>query len=310
MEKFVRQGHENVKFFVGPEIEQTPAFNKKTLFVVGLQDTKQVEKLAREHKTPHIFLSANRSFDSVELKNGVYMVNDTLASDWEKQIHYLLDQGFMVSLDYPAHKHADVLKILNAGIWQSRNFVPVLSVAIPKVNTSSVNLTIKIDDVNFRATNPGVWCMNHHEITDSNRFTAWEEYGDDFVLTEDQIDTPAKSLVNTPDNVTKTLKVPVHADFKNPIDLSRLTALEQNALRDPDVLEGFNTVKNDTELGLDIEGKSKLKPDPDATQETNKNTTLPTTPELAAEAYAEGAKEDPLGKTAQKKTKVSKKAEA
>jgi hypothetical protein len=153
--------------------------------------------------------------------------------------------------------------------------------------------------------------MNHHEITDSNRFTAWEEYGDDVIITEEQIipiteDTlPAKVR----DNVMKTLKVPAHADFKNPLDLSRLTALEQNALRDPDVLEGFNTVKNDTELGLDIEGKSKLKPDPDATQETNKDITLPTTPELAAEAYAEGAKEDPLGKTAPKKTKVGKKNE-
>ena len=92
MEKFVRKGHENVRFFVGPEVEKTPAADKRTLFVVGLQDTATVERLAREHKTPHIFLSANRSFDSVEeVDPGVFMVGDTMVSDWEAQIHYLLD---------------------------------------------------------------------------------------------------------------------------------------------------------------------------------------------------------------------------
>ena len=133
MDKFIREGHEGVRFFVGPEVEQTPAFCKRTLFVVGLEDTDLVERLARHHKTPHIFLSANRSFDGLEFVEGhgyVIFQNDkknfTMASDWEAQIHALLDKGFMVSLDYPAHKHADVLKILNPGIWQSRNFVPVL----------------------------------------------------------------------------------------------------------------------------------------------------------------------------------------
>jgi len=182
MKTFERKGHEGVKFFVGPEIEQTTAFGKKTLFVVGLQDTTLVENLAKEHGVKHIFLSANRSFDSVDMVNGQYMVGDTLATDWEKQIQHLLDAGYMVSLDYPAHKHVMVLEILNKGIWQSRNFIPILSVPVPHVNTSSINLTIKIDDVNFAATNPGVWCLNHQEVTDSNRFTGWAEYSDDIVL--------------------------------------------------------------------------------------------------------------------------------
>jgi hypothetical protein len=32
-----RVGHENVDFFTGTEVERTPAFGRRTLFVVGVQ---------------------------------------------------------------------------------------------------------------------------------------------------------------------------------------------------------------------------------------------------------------------------------
>jgi hypothetical protein len=292
MDKFIRQGHEGVRFFVGPEIEQTPAFNKRTLFVVGLEETDLVERLAREHKTPHIFLSANRSFDSVDLIDGVYKVGDTLASDWAAQIQALLDRGFMVSLDYPAHKHEMVLKILNAGIWQSRNFVPVLSVAIPNVSTSSLNLTIKIDDVNFKATNPGVWCMNHHEVTDSNRFTSWTEYGDDMILTEDQIDTKSSP---TPVLSVKETKIESYAEINQPgIDLVGVRGK---------VKELFD-VKNDGTLGLDPDSKSALKPD-EETKPEKKSKEIITAPSVA-DAYAMGAISDPMGADVSKIPKIKK----
>lgn len=283
MEEFVRKGHEGVKFFVGPEVEKTPAADKRTLFVVGLQDTSIVERLAREHRTPHIFLSANRSFDSVEETDpGVFMVGSTLVSDWEKQIHHLLDKGFMVSLDYPAHKHELVLRALNPGIWQSRNFVPILSVAIPKVNTSSVNLTIKIDDSNFAATNDGVWCMNHHEVTDSNRFTSWNEYKDDMILT----DEGAIATTNIKERVEQT------------------TPVTENISETTDMLE-VSVPKNDGDLGLDTKSTSALKADPHKEEVAR---SLKTANDVA-DAYAEGATEDKLGKDTPKKSKVAKKAE-
>lgn len=291
MEKFVREGHENVRFFIGPEVEKTPAADKRTLFVVGLQDTETVERLAREWKTPHIFLSANRSFDSVAEVDGVLKVGDTLVSDWEAQIHYLLDRGFMVSLDYPAHKHELVLRALNAGIWQSRNFVPILSVAIPKVSTSSMNLTIKIDDSNFRATNDGVWCLNHHEVTDSNRFTSWDEYRDDMILSEDQI---TKTISPTFRPAAGPVILPVNVE----------PAVELVMPTEPVEDVKADLPKNDGSLGLDTESTTALKPDPETVSEH-----VVESPVNAAEAYAEGATTDPLGKDAPKKTKASKKAE-
>jgi hypothetical protein len=282
MEQFVRKGHEGATFFVGPEIEQTTAFGKKTLFVVGLQDTDTIVKYAKEHNCKHIFLSANRSFDSVDKVNGVYMVGNTLASDWEKQIQALLDMSYMVSIDYPAHKHVMVLEILNKGIWQCRNFVPILSVPVPHVNTSSPNLTIKIDDINFAATNPGVWCMNHAEVTDSNRFTGWAEYGDDMIIEGTSVVEPERKIVymdlgnNSPKEAVELIKAAVEA------------AVVPGSNKTFDV----DAVLNDGTLGLDTTTKTSLKPDTQGTLES----IIPTmvSPEKTADAYTAGTTKDPL----------------
>jgi hypothetical protein len=268
-----RDGHNNAAFFIGPEVEHTPAFSKKTLFVVGKQDVATIEKLAREHRAPHIFMGANHSFVAVGPAD-MY---------WDETITALLDKGFWITLDYEAHKHEVVLKMLNPGIWQSRLFIPLLSVRIPNIQTSSINLTIKIDDIDFKATNAGVWCLNHHEITDSNRFTDWQDYGTDVVISEEPGAPPA---------------VPVYADINKPV-------LDLEAVRQRIETSDVVTIKNEVELGLDLEGKSKLKPDPVA--EETKAVIAIANPQDAAEAYAAGAKEDPLSATGSKKPVRAKK---
>ena len=40
----IREGHDNVLFFHGTEVEHTPAFGKRTLFVVGVQSTDEIAK--------------------------------------------------------------------------------------------------------------------------------------------------------------------------------------------------------------------------------------------------------------------------
>lgn len=253
-----RQGHEGVDFFIGPEVEHTPAYSKRTLFVVGMQNVGQIERMAREYKTPHIYMGANHSF-KIDQHDWNY---------WDSTVTTLLDKGFWVSIDYPAHQHEQVLKILNPGIWQSRLFVPILSVRIPHVQTSSTNLTIKIDDVDFKATNAGVWCMNHHEITDSNRFTDWQDYGTDEVI------APLSGPVPNP-----VLRVPVPAPVFADINKPALNLEKVKAALDPDV-------KNDGSLGLDPTAPSQLKPE---NEEEKVQTSVIESPKDAAEAYAEAA---------------------
>jgi hypothetical protein len=272
-----RDGHNSVAFFIGPEVEHTPAYSKKTLFVVGRQSVVDIEKHARDNKTPHIFMGANHSFD---IEPG--HPDETVKVYWDKTITALLDKGFMVTLDYQAHMHETVLKMLNPGVWQSRLFVPLLAVRIPKIETSSPNLTVKIDDVDFKATNRGVWCMHFHEVTDSNRFTDWQDYETD-------------SIIHTGVELMDSFNAKTEPKAK-------VAAPVAPAAPQPPAEEPVAETLNQTELGLDVVATTALKADPDAPPVAD----VVKTPEDAAAAYADGATVDPLSAEASKKPKSKK----
>lgn len=258
-----RDGHNQVAFFIGPEVEHTPAYSRKTLFVVGTQTVADINKLATEHKVSHIFMGANHSFDL-----------GANASYWDKTITSLLDMGYWVTLDYEAHLHAAVLSLLNAGVWQSRNFVPLLSVRIPNIERSSTNLTVKIDDVDFQATNPGVWCMHYREVTDGNRFTDWTEYSSDVVINT----APVQVVAQTPAAAIITVAV------KEEVQVVIKEAL------------------NDSLAGLAPAATSELKPEAEvASSEPQKSTMVIGGPAEAAEAYAKGTTVDPLSNKSSRK---------
>jgi hypothetical protein len=301
-----RQGHENVTFFIGPEVEQTPAFSKKTLFVVGKQDLSTIESIARTHRIQHIFMGANHSFN-VDPTDGTFY--------WRDTIKKLLDKGFWVTLDYPAQEHEQVLKMFDSSIWQNRMFIPMLRVCIPNIETSSPNLVVKIDDIDFKATNRGVWCAHFHELTDSNRFTDWQDYGTDVVIQKavemQPSDAPAKPTVPEPklnpisDSRIK-LKNPVVVD-PNPmgLDIDAASALKNKAEVTAPKKEA---VKNDQKAGLDPDSVSRLKPEV-STKDTTTGVIIDTAPSTKdiADAYTSGTKSDPLGKKVTVKTKVEKK---
>lgn len=261
-----REGHNNVKFFVGPEVEHTPAYSKKTLFVVGKQDVQEIVKHARTSGAPHVFMGANHSF-----------VADSNDKYWDKTITELLDRGFWVTLDYQAHEHSTVLTMLNPGIWQSRIFVPLLGVRIAKFAQSNANLTVKIDDVDFNATNEGIWCLHFRELMDSNRFTDWNEYSTDTVIGESN-DLPATQQVLIRD-VTKAAMTEIVNDV---------------------VEEVTNEVFNQTELGLDTET-------PAPTEMPAVVSEIVNSADTAANAYAEGVTADPIAEQSVNKPVKAKK---
>ena len=51
-----REGHEDVKFFIGTEVEKSPAYGQRTLFVVGYQPTNEILARALNNNCPHIYL--------------------------------------------------------------------------------------------------------------------------------------------------------------------------------------------------------------------------------------------------------------
>lgn len=278
-----RQGHEHVEFFLGPEVELTPAHAKRTLFVVGYQEPEVVYEQAKSNKVQHVYFGANHSFDPELVTKG------NTSKSWNELVTYLLDRGFYVTLDYQAHMHNYVLPMLSAGVWQSRLFIPMLSVRIPKVQTSNNNLTIKIDDIDFAATNDGVWCLNHSEVTDSNRFTAWQDYTTDQVLT---IGVAAEPVL------LATRKV-VNIDTGNatPAEAAIIVQTIREATPSP--------IINDVDAGLDKESTSALKPETQEDSAPNIDV-VNTSPADAAAAYAGNVKEDPLSKESSTKAKHKK----
>lgn len=166
-----REGHDDVVYFVGPEVETTPAYGMKTLFVVGVRGVAQMVEKATEHNCKHIYLGANRSFQKNKL--------------WSDIIPELIDAGFKVTLDYPVEAQGFVVELLDPAYSNHPSFIPMVSCILPGVETFSKQMTIKIDDTGFEEANTGVWCLNASELLDVNRFTGWNEYVHDEVIMRD-----------------------------------------------------------------------------------------------------------------------------
>lgn len=173
---------EAITFFVGDEIERTPAYGMRTLFVVGVHEPEVIlDLIDREHSAfvdesknvKHIYFGANQSFKP----NGTNDV-DTWRP-WEDMIHVCLEAGYWCTLDLDVH---DVEGVLESGLIEKRRFIPQISVKLPYLQQLGYNATIKIDDIDFNATNPGVWCHLLNSLTTRETFTDWDQYGKDEII--------------------------------------------------------------------------------------------------------------------------------
>ena len=171
-----RQGHENIQFFYGTEVEHTPAHGKYTMFVVGVQDIEDIRLHLSSGQQPveHIYFGANQSFPtSISVNDGVFW------RPWEEMIKFFLKHDYLCTLDIDV---SCAEGLLESGLTEYHNFIPMISVKLPYINQFGYNATLKIDDKDFRATNPGVWCHGLHELQDRSKFTDWSKYTEDQIL--------------------------------------------------------------------------------------------------------------------------------
>lgn len=170
-----RAGHDNVRFFFGKEVEHTPAYDMDTLFVVGVQAVKDIDDaLARStYQTDHIYFGANMSFPNPP-------VNDFHTwNSWEDMICPFLEAGIWCTLDLDVNA---VEGLLESRMIEYHHFIPMISVKLPYIKQLGYNATIKLDDRDFAATNPGVWCHSLHTLQNREVFTPWSKYTKDEVL--------------------------------------------------------------------------------------------------------------------------------
>jgi hypothetical protein len=72
--------------------------------------------------------------------------------------------------------------LLESGLCEYRNFIPMISVKMPYIRQLGYNATLKLDDKDFAATNPGVWCHSIHDLQNWDHFTDWSKYNKDATL--------------------------------------------------------------------------------------------------------------------------------
>lgn len=170
-----RPNHENVSFFIGKEVEQTAMYGKPTLFIVGAQSVENIDSAIADKSligTPieHLYFGANHSYNPVSAKD---------YQTWDNLIIRFLQQGYWCTLDMDV-RHVE--NFLDSGLVEHRRFIPMISVKIPYINQLGYNAVLKIDDRDFDATNPGVWCHRLHDLQSNSKFTNWDEYKKDETL--------------------------------------------------------------------------------------------------------------------------------
>jgi hypothetical protein len=166
-----REGHENIEFFYGTEVEHTPAFGMPTLFVVGVQQEEWIGY--RMNGRRHIYFGANQSFPNIDTNDYVKW------TQWENMIKPFLDRDYLCTLDIDV---TCVEGLLESSLVEYHNFIPMISVKLPYIRQLGYNATIKLDDKDFAATNPGVWCHSIHELQNRDHFTDWSKYNKDETL--------------------------------------------------------------------------------------------------------------------------------
>ena len=159
---------EDVVFFMGKEVEHTPAFGLLTLFVTGVQSIEDVA--SNLNGAEHIFFGANHSFNPE---------NNLDWQRWETMITYFLDKEYLCSLDIPL---SAVEEFNDGGMNDYDNFIPQIRVPIPYVKLWNYNTMLKIDDKDFKATNPGVWTHSLHDLKTRDKFTPWSAYTNDTII--------------------------------------------------------------------------------------------------------------------------------
>ena len=175
MERLYSSGtNQGIDLFLGIEIEHTPAHGMKTLFVVGVHPTQDIEKVLDAYpEIEHIYFGANMSFPKIS-------TNDVKQWDqWENMIMYFLKNKYWCSLDMDS---SCVEGLAESALTEDRRFIPIISVKVPYARLLGYNATIKIDDNGFDRSNPGVWCHQLSDLMCRSKFTNWDQYSKDEIL--------------------------------------------------------------------------------------------------------------------------------
>lgn len=163
---------QEVTYFTGYEVEHTRCHGMKTLFVVGTPPLEeildQLNKVGRK-EINHVYFGTSQSFKPKSMSHGEY-------EPWDKIIIGCLRQDLWVTLDFGI-EHIE--GVIESGYNEYNRFVPMISCKLPYINQLNYNATLKLDDLTWGKTNPGVWTHQLHDLMDKDKYTHWDQYTQD-----------------------------------------------------------------------------------------------------------------------------------
>ena len=160
---------QNVVYFTGYEVEHTICYGMKTLFVVGTPPVEEILSKAKEHDVKHIYFGTSQSFNPKSISHEEYKA-------WDDVIFGCLKANYWVSLDFGV-EHVE--GVIESGYSEYDRFVPMISVKLPYINQLNYNATLKLDDITWGKTNPGVWTHHLQSLMSKDKFTYWDQYTQD-----------------------------------------------------------------------------------------------------------------------------------
>ena len=160
---------QEVVYFTGYEVEHTICYGMKTLFVVGTPPVEEIFEKAEANDCIHIYFGTSQSFNPKSISIEEYAA-------WDEVIRGCLQQDYWVSLDFGV-EHIE--GVIESGYSEWPRFVPMISVKLPYINQLNYNATLKLDDITWGKTNPGVWTHHLQSLMSKDKFTYWDQYTQD-----------------------------------------------------------------------------------------------------------------------------------
>lgn len=165
--KFETPDDKDVVYYIGINAEKTLAYGLNTLFINELRPASIVAAVAADRECDHIYIGANGTF------------KPTLDKHWDEYFALateLTKAGFLVTIEHDLTQSA---RFLETGFVENNMIIPVLSICIPYIAQYGNNACLKISDMGFNQTNPGVWVHSYNDITKTKSFTHWNAYKND-----------------------------------------------------------------------------------------------------------------------------------
>ena len=182
--KNVHPAGDRPDYIIGPEVERTAAYGKKTLIVNQFKDIDTIQAIAEQFKCRHIYLEVTYALNHSRNQAQVLKRYRQLAQ-------HFLKQDYTVTVDIPnelASRYADLTK--------DKNFVMNVAIQIPDMHKLGDRVSMKFVGGADWNKSGGVYVADFDAIRTKKNFTPWSKYNKDVKVLENMDHSKEKVKYN------------------------------------------------------------------------------------------------------------------